>query len=548
MVRGAWGALGIYGVVSLLYFGLPALSQPGTPLISANEIEPSAFQWFLAWWPEAVGRGQNPFVTDLIYAPDTVNMTWVTAIPGLSLALSPVTLLFGPVASYNVLTLAAPVLAGLAAFALCRHLTQRFWPSLAGGYFFGFSPFMLIALAGIPSHYFTALLPLAAYLVVRRIDGSLGKRGFVALLAAVLAGQFLVSIEVFAMLTVFGTLVVCLAYYLLRDRRTAIREAAPAVLLAYVVAVVALSPYLYYVLFEPRLDPVHAVPLKHSSDLLSFAVPTSLQQLGAGLSPSLEQRFGGAIPVAGGGGGYAYLGLPLLVIVALFGVSGWRDPRRQLLLLSAGLVGVASLGPRLFVAGRDLVPMPERILAELPLLQYALPSRFPVYTALVVAVIVAVWLATRPAAWKWALAVAALVFVLPNLGSGNWSTSVSSPPFFTEEGYKQVLSEDDIVFTVPVLGAPVRWHAEAGMPFRLANGYIGRIPDDLTAFYADINAPGPLPEAATRAFLERRRISVLLVAAPPGEYGRWRQRLAFLGARPEEHGGVLVFRLSPPRG
>jgi hypothetical protein len=546
-MRGVLAAMGLYGVVSLLYFGLPAIDDFGTALVAAEEIEPSAFQWFLAWWPDAILEGRNPLATDFIYAPDTVNMTWVTSIPGLSLALAPVTRLFGPVESFNLVTLAAPVLAGLSAFVLCRYLTGRFWPSIAGGYFFGFSSFMLVALAGIPSHSFTALIPLAAYLVVRRVDGTIARRAFIVLLAAVLAAQFLVSVEVFAMLTVFGGLVGVAAYVLLEDRRAALKRTAPAVVLAYVGAMLVVSPFLSYMLFEPHLDPAHAVPEKFSVDLLSFAVPTGLQSLGAGAFPTLEEKFGGAIPVAEGGGGYAYLGLPLIGILILFGAEGWREPTRRLLLLAAGLLALFSLGPRLFVAGTDVVVLPPgKLLRELPMLEYALPHRFPVFTALVVAVILAIWLATRPRPWKWMVAAAALVFLLPNFGSGWWSATTSTPAFFREDRYEGVLRQDDVVFTVPPVGAPVRWHAESGMPFRLANGYIGRIPDDLIRFYRLVSGTGRLPEDQTQRFLRRRRITVILIAAPPSEHGGWRRRFRFLGAEPQLRDGILMYRLAPP--
>jgi hypothetical protein len=543
-----WAALGLYGVVSLLLFGLPVIDELGTGLVAGEEIEPSAFQWFLAWWPDAILDGRNPLVTDYIYAPDRVNMTWVTSVPGLSLVLSPVTLLFGPVVSFNLVTLAAPVLAALAAFVLCRHLTRSFWPSVAGGYLFGFSPFMLVALAGIPSHSFSALIPVTVYLVVRRVDGTLGRSAFIPLLAAALAAQFLVSVEVLAMLTVLGGLVGVAAYLLLRDRRAALKRTLPGVVAAYLVAMVVLSPYLWYMLFEPHLEPAHAVPENWSVDLLSFVVPTSLQELGAGAFPTLEKEFGGAIPTAFGGGGYAYVGLPLIAILVLFGAEGWRNPGRRLLLFSAGLIAVLSLGPRLFVAGSNVAPMPGKLLSELPLLEYALPHRFPVYTALVLAVILAIWLATRPAAWKWVIAAGALIFILPNFGSGTWSATTSAPSFFSEERYRGVLHQDDIVFTVPTLGASVRWHAESGMAFRLANGYIGRVPDDLRRMYRSINAEGPLPQDETREFLARRRVTVILIAAPPGEHGRWRRRLGFLGAPARSHDGILIFRLAPPGG
>jgi hypothetical protein len=545
-MRGVWAALGVYGLVAFLLFGLPVAGTLNTSLVAGGDIEPSAYHWWLAWWPDALIDGRNPFISDFIYAPDRVNLTWVTSIPGPALVLTPVTRAIGPVASYNLLSLAAPVLAATSAFLLCRHLTRRFWPSLAGGYVFGFSPFMLVALAGIPSVGFVAFIPLAVYVVVRRIDESLGRRASIALLALVLAGQFLVSVEAFAVMTVLGGLIGLIAYALVPDLRHALRRVVPDVVLGYLGAVLIVSPFLWYMLFEPHLRPLHAIPERNSVDLLSFAVPTSLQALGAGTFPSLERDFGGALPVAGGAGGFAYLGLPLLAIAVLFGLERPREPRRKLILVAAASLAILSLGPRLIVAGEDLIPLPGALLAEVPLLQYALPSRFPVYTALAVAVLLAVWLAARPARWKWAVVVAALAFIAPNLESGFWKVTTGVPPFFHEKQYEGVLFEEDIVFTVPVMGAPVRWQAEAEMPFRLANGYIGRVPDDLTRFYRVIAADGPLPQQETRRFLERRRVTAILIAAPSTEYPRWRRRLAFLGAAPRELGGVLVYRLAPP--
>ena len=58
------------------------------------------------------------------------------------------TLLFGPIVSYNLLMLASPVLAAFFAFLLCRYITRSFAASLVGGYLFGFSAYMLGQLLG----------------------------------------------------------------------------------------------------------------------------------------------------------------------------------------------------------------------------------------------------------------------------------------------------------------------------------------------------------------------------------------------------------------
>ena len=128
--------------VSFLFFGLRLLLEPGSRYIGAGN-DPQIFIWSLAWWPHAVLHWQNPFFTHAIWSPAGVNMSWVTAVPGLALLFSPLTLLFGAVVMYNVAAVVLPALAAWTAFLLCRHVTHAFWPSLAGGYLFGFSSYML---------------------------------------------------------------------------------------------------------------------------------------------------------------------------------------------------------------------------------------------------------------------------------------------------------------------------------------------------------------------------------------------------------------------
>jgi hypothetical protein len=52
----------------------------------------------------------------------------------------PVTRVFGPIVSYNLVCLLSPALAGWSAFILCRHVAGRWRPALFGGLFFAFSP------------------------------------------------------------------------------------------------------------------------------------------------------------------------------------------------------------------------------------------------------------------------------------------------------------------------------------------------------------------------------------------------------------------------
>src|SRR5438132_7483696 len=103
-------ALALYLAVSFLYLGLPIAAHPGRSLIGRG-VDPEIFVWSLAWWPHAILHGQNPIVTHAIWAPAGVDLAWITSIPGLALAATPLTLLGGPALAYNVLAIALPALA-----------------------------------------------------------------------------------------------------------------------------------------------------------------------------------------------------------------------------------------------------------------------------------------------------------------------------------------------------------------------------------------------------------------------------------------------------
>ena len=72
-----------------------------------------------------------------------MNLAWVTSVPGAALLLWPLTALYGPVAAYNAAIVACPALAAFGAYLLARELSGSFWPSLAGGWVFGFSSYLL---------------------------------------------------------------------------------------------------------------------------------------------------------------------------------------------------------------------------------------------------------------------------------------------------------------------------------------------------------------------------------------------------------------------
>src|SRR4029077_2244419 len=168
----------IYLAISLLFFGTPLLGHFAHRFIGGGA-DPLIQMWGLEWWPHAIANHLNPFVTRLLWAPTGYHLVWANSIPGRSLALYPITQLFGPVVSYNILCLFCPTAAAFSTFLLCRYVTGQFWPSILGGYVFGFSQYMLAHMLAHVCLMFILPIPLVGYLVLLRMDKKVRRYGFV---------------------------------------------------------------------------------------------------------------------------------------------------------------------------------------------------------------------------------------------------------------------------------------------------------------------------------------------------------------------------------
>src|SRR3954453_20030626 len=272
--RGRISALALAGhaSVSVLVFGVRVLAHPGRNYVGGLTTDPQVFIWSLAWWPHAVLHGQNPLVTKAIWVPDGVNLAWTQSAPGLAVALAPLTLAAGPIVAYNVAALLMPALAAWTAFLLCRHITGATWPSLVGGYLFGFSTYML---GGTLAHVQTTavfIVPLVALTVLRVFEGELGRRALGFRLGLLLAAQALLETEILFTMALALAVALFLVAIFIPNARTTLRSLAVPLCGAYVLAAVLVSPLLYYLLVgassgKPPENDVFV------GDALNFVVP-----------------------------------------------------------------------------------------------------------------------------------------------------------------------------------------------------------------------------------------------------------------------------------
>lgn len=535
-------ALVLYVCLSLVFFGLPVAGDLGSTSISADDLDASAYMWFFGWWPHALLDGLNPIRTDVIFVPDGYNLAWTTAMPGPSLVLAPVTLAFGPLATWNTIMLLGPALAAWTGFLLCRELTGAVAPSLVGGYVFGFSPYVLANMQGGPNLVLVAVVPVLVLLVVLSVRGKMGRRAFLASMTAALAFQFLTSTEVLLMCGVFGGIGLAAAFALLPEWRERLGETLKLLVVASLAAIVLVSPLLWYMLFEPYTAPEQALK-EFPADLASFVVPSPYIEL----STSHEPGGGPSYAI-----GFAYLGVPLAVLLGLFALEARRRRAARVVLVALAATVVASLGAELVVAGHQTgIPLPWTAVDWLPGLRYAIPIRFTGFTFLVAGVAAALWLSWGDGRARWALAAIAVAFILPNVGNTIWQTPLDDPPLFAEDdAHRAVIRKDDRVLVVPAWGANMRWQAQSGYDFRMVGGYVGAFPESYQRYPAwhtllsGRREPGHGREL--RRFVRDKGVTVVLVR--DSRYrDSWTRLLAPLGVAPRRVGGMLVYRLRPLR-
>jgi len=394
-------ALAEAGAAGAVYFLLACLLYwPTTPFGTGHLPgcacgDPEQQTWFLAWTSHALTHGLNPFFTQYLNAPRGANLAIDTAMPLLGVLGTPITLLAGPVATFNLLLKLGLAASGASMFWVLRRYTS-WWPAaFAGGLLFAFSPY----LAGqAVRHVFLSFVPLVP-LFIPLLDDWLVSRRRSPLRSGLLLGllaalQYLISPEILLTSTIMAA--AGLAWLALRHPR-AVPERAGALargLAAALPVFVLIAGYAVWLLIagpNRPAGPVHILSglARYHADLLSPLFPTDHQLLAPGALRTIGER----LPAGGTIENGFYLGFPLLVLLCYFVIRYRRVP----LVATATAIGLVAfilgLGAKLTVDGKAVgIPLPFAVFTHLPVLQNLEPARLSLYVQLAAAVIVAVGL------------------------------------------------------------------------------------------------------------------------------------------------------------
>jgi hypothetical protein len=536
----------LYLTLSILAFGRGLLGSFTTTHLGIGE-DPPLMMWFLVWWPHAIANGLNPVLTRAIWAPSGFNLTWQTSIPLISLVAAPITAILGPIGALNLLCLLSLPITAWCAFILCRYISGSDGASILGGFIFGFSPFMLSQLKFGHLHTLYAFpIPLALYLAARLFNREIPARRFIMLLGLLLVAEFLFSIEVFATMTIFAAITFAMAWQLGKGevRRRLTGMIAPLAV-SYSVALVAVGPFIYcFFAIGFQSEPIWPVA-RWSADLFNFLIPTPVNLWG--LVPVFDRISGpfngGNVPESS-----AYIAVPLIVAVAALARRNQGEMPGRVLVGALIVIVLCSLGPLLVVGGKQTgIRLPWALL-QVPVLNNAEPARFSLYVHLDLAILVSLWLAraSLKPMLKATAGAAIVVFMLPNLTGGFWTSSATVPEFFRTGLYREYLARDETVIMIPwgPRGESMLWQAMARMYFRMAGG-AGPPPKDFR-FWPIVEALTVqrwVPEAPAQldGFLASQNVGAVIVDEK--HFEQWRPLLSTLGVLPRAIGGVRIYEV-----
>jgi hypothetical protein len=488
----------------------PSWQAPTSRLLGAGRGDGALMTWFLRWTPLAVSHGLNPLFTDHLNVPSGVNVMWNTSLLLPGLLLGPLTVAFGPVLTFNLLsTLALCLSAFTATVAFRRYLGGV--AAVIGALVYGFSPYMLaqdrahlqLSLAFLPPLLFMAV---DNVLVGQRRSALLSG----GVLGALAAAQLLIGEEVFALWAVMAVVQVAVMA-LLFPRRVASKVRYAAI--AFGAAAVAFVAIAGYPVWFQLLGPQHVSGdiqsgNRYVTDLWNFVTPTRVQAIAPDAARRLAAQFTGNFAETNG-----YLGIPLILILS-FTVARWvrSEPVVRAAFPLALAAIVLSMGTRLHVAGHVTgIRLPWAALQRLPLLQSAVPNRFMLLGMFFCALLLGVFV-DQGLRWRWTgrvpaalLVVGALVALAPRLAVP--AGEVAPPRFFTGPAVRGV-PEGSVVLVAPFPGprtaTPMTWQALAGMRYRMPGGYFvgpgpdggpqyGATPNLLSGLLAKLSSGVPVP-------------------------------------------------------
>jgi hypothetical protein len=458
----------------------PTLANPAH-VIQGGYGDSSVALWDFNWFSFAILHLHNPLYSHFASAPTGANMlAQPESDPLMSIVMIPVTAIFGPIASYNLVATTAFGFAAFTTFVTLRQWLGGIAGPLTGGLIFGFSPYMQQQGTGHVGLTIVFLVPLIFLFLIDIMHLRRWSMRLDAIVLGVLLFlQLLINEEIIFGIA-FGAVVVVAFFSIVELRRSdsvlasSLRGIGAALIIFIALAALPLG-YQY-------LGPGHFSGVVHGFnhyviDLLGPFLPTPgvamfLPDHGAyattwswvDATPEIQSFIG-----------------PFLIIAGVAVARRWSNTFVRFAVVFAALFFVLSLGPSLHVAGVDLeLWLPWRAIQTLPIIDNVLPSRLFLYVYLALAVLVAVGVSaivqSRQRSWQ----IAGVLIVALSLASwwpaGELPSNAPQVPSFFTSALVKTIPAGSLVFLNASQDAgvgswlPTVWQIESGMRFRFTGG------------------------------------------------------------------------------
>jgi hypothetical protein len=442
--------------------------------------------WFMRYIGTAVWHGHLPaLVTTALNWPHGINMMWNTSLLLPGVVLAPVTVLSGPATSLVVLLAAGFFLSALSMYLVLRRWGAGISAAFIGGAFYGFSPGMRMAAVDHYHIQFAALAPLIVDALLRLVTGRGRPVRTGVWLGLLAAAQLFTAEEPLVDTALAAALIIIVLAIGNRSRiRAAIRPAAVGLGVAAAVALLLCGRALWVQFVGPaseRSSPWDVSKFGNSpGGFVSAPVGMVFHRGSAIVGPKTAEAM-------------AYLGWPLLIVLAAATIYFWRDGRIRVAGVTFFLLELFSLGGHSLSIGSwhlAAAALPWHWLAHLPLLDQALPNRLSIAADGAAGAVLAFTIdqarlrlpAGRP---RLLVPVAAAFVLLPALPLGLPTANVGGPP----PSWQRVLSQLHLPAGAPVLVlaggvaemqwqameaggvAEMQWQAMANEPISVVGGY-----------------------------------------------------------------------------
>ncbi|HYT46744.1 MAG TPA: hypothetical protein VEP90_30740 [Methylomirabilota bacterium] len=556
---GMWVTFLFYLIVSYLLFAFSIGLNLTTSYIGTSSHDQLQFIWTLYWWPYAISHHINPFFSTFIWHPYGTDLSIAPAsVPGASFIALPITLIFGPVASYNLLIIVGSALSAFFTFLITNYLTKSYKAGVIAGLLFGFSTYQFVQVTHLHVEL-TFLLPLIGYLFVLFWEKKIHSIAFILLVGSCLTLQYLFAIEAFVTLTFFIGLSCIIFLLVYPEHCKKLMHFSIYLSGAYIFCIILLSPFIYFGLKNKiPTGPIYST-IRYSIDPLNFIIPTKATYIGANAFAQLSSTFLGNITENSG-----YLGIPALGIIIIYTVKNWHEKMTRVLFFILLCFMILSLGPKLHIAGYSTLTLPEYYLNKFPVINQVLPDRLTVYIFFVASLLIGLWAGKNltslrtgrkdlTLSFKYMLIVFTLLFIFPNVRGGTARTDITIPYFFTSGIYKNYIHRGDNVLFLPYAGSgdSMLYQEYTNMYFNLAEGYVGPwvltpkefIKNPMTTKLRNISQE-PLTSNDSNDFKKYLKdFKVNEIVFPQLEYHSLEPVISGLGISPVNIEGILVVRL-----